>query len=216
LATGLLRMICIFVPMNLFDQCFDPAKNLLPHNGEVYYYGKAYDQPTADQLFLDLMRDVEWKHDESIIMGKHIVTKRKVAWYGDQGFDYTYSNTTKQALPWTAQLLELKHTVEQKTNETFNSCLMNLYHNGEEGVSWHSDGEKALKKHGAIASLSFGAERKFAFKHKETKERVDILLEHGGLLIMTGTTQSNWLHSIPKTKKVTTPRISLTFRTIVG
>ena len=202
--------------MNLFDLAFDPTKNLLPQDGEVYYFGKAFDQAVADQLYSDLMSDIEWKHDESVIMGKHIVTKRKVAWYGDQGFDYTYSNMTKQAPAWTDQLRELKHLVEQKTSETFNSCLMNLYHNGEEGVSWHSDGEKALKKHGAIASLSFGAERKFAFKHKDTKERIDILLEHGGLLIMTGLTQTNWLHSIPKTKKIATPRISLTFRTIVN
>lgn len=200
--------------MSLFDLPSDPTKNLLPHDGEVYYYGKVYERSLADPLFLKLMNDIEWKHDESVIMGKHIITKRKVAWYGDQGFDYTYSNTTKQALPWTSQLLELKHLVEQQTKETFNSCLMNLYHNGDEGVSWHSDGEKALKKNGAIASLSFGAERKFAFKHKDTKERVDILLEHGALLIMTGLTQTHWLHSIPKTKKITTPRISLTFRTI--
>jgi alkylated DNA repair dioxygenase AlkB len=201
--------------MNLFDLPFDPSHNLLPQDGEVYYHGKAFDQPTADQLFTDLMHDIEWKHDESIIMGKHIVTKRKVAWYGDQGFDYSYSNTTKQALPWTEQLVALKKMVEQRTQETFNSCLMNLYHNGDEGVSWHSDGEKALKRHGAIASLSFGAERKFAFKHKDTKQRIDIPLEHGGLLIMTGLTQINWLHSIPKSKKITEPRISLTFRTIV-
>jgi alkylated DNA repair dioxygenase AlkB len=200
--------------MSLFDLPYDPAKNLLPQDGEVYYYGKVYKRSLADPLFLKLMTDIEWKHDESVIMGKHIITKRKVAWYGDQGFDYTYSNTTKQALPWTQQLLALKKKIESTTNETFNSCLMNLYHSGEEGVSWHSDGEKALKKHGAIASLSFGAERKFAFKHKENKVRVDMLLEHGALLIMTGSTQTNWLHSIPKTKKVTTPRISLTFRTI--
>jgi alkylated DNA repair dioxygenase AlkB len=204
------------IHMNLFDLPFDSSKNLLPHDGEVYYYGKIHDQVKSDQQFSELLTKIEWKHDESIIAGKHIVTKRKVAWYGDRDFKYTYSNTTKKALPWTKQLLELKHLIEQRTNETFNSCLMNLYHNGDEGVSWHSDDEKALKRNGAIASLSFGAERKFAFKHKDNKERVDILLEHGGLLIMTGLTQTNWLHSIPKTKKVTTPRISLTFRSIIN
>lgn len=201
--------------MNLFDLPSDSTKNLLPQDGEVYYYGKALNMSEADQVYSDLMNKIEWKHDESIILGKRIITKRKVAWYGDQDFSYTYSNTTKQALPWTNQLLKLKNIVEDKTNETFNSCLMNLYHTGDEGVSWHSDGEKALKKHGAIASLSFGAERKFSFKHRDTKEKVDILLEHGALLIMTGTTQTNWLHSLPKTKKIITPRISLTFRTIV-
>ncbi len=201
--------------MTLFDIPSDPTKNLLPQDGEVYYYGRIFDQKASSQILSSLMTGIEWKHDESVILGKHIITKRKVAWYGDQDFSYTYSNTTKQALPWTKQLLTLKGIVEEKTKEIFNSCLMNLYHSGEEGVSWHSDGEKALKKHGAIASLSFGAERKFSFKHKDTKERLDILLEHGGLLIMTGLCQTHWLHCIPKSKKITAPRISLTFRTIV-
>ena len=112
-------------------------------------------------------------------------------------------------------MLELKELVEQKTNETFNSCLLNLYHTGEEGMAWHSDGEKDLKKNGAIASLSFGAERKFAFKHKTSKETVSLVLEHGSLLIMKDQTQTNWLHRLPPTKRIFTPRVNLTFRTIV-
>jgi alkylated DNA repair dioxygenase AlkB len=104
--------------------------------------------------------------------------------------------------------------VEAKTGETFNSCLLNLYHSGEEGMAWHSDGEKDLKKNGAIASLSFGAERRFLFKHKETKQNVSVQLEKGSLLVMKGSTQTHWLHRLPPTKKVKTPRINLTFRTI--
>ncbi|TXJ05106.1 MAG: alpha-ketoglutarate-dependent dioxygenase AlkB, partial [Acinetobacter sp.] len=98
---------------------------------------------------------------------------------------------------------------------TFNSCLLNLYHSGEEGMAWHSDGETDLKKNGAIASLSLGAERKFAFKHKQTKEKVELYLEHGSLLVMKDTTQSYWLHRLPPTKKVHGARMNLTFRTIV-
>ena len=105
--------------------------------------------------------------------------------------------------------------VEKETGETFNSCLLNLYHSGDEGMAWHSDGEKDLKKNGAIGSLSFGAERKFSFKHKETKETVSIQLEHGSLLVMKGATQTNWLHRLPPTKRINQPRINLTFRTIV-
>jgi alkylated DNA repair dioxygenase AlkB len=104
---------------------------------------------------------------------------------------------------------------EEISGETYNSCLLNLYHTGEEGMGWHSDGEKDLKKDGAIASMSFGAERKFAFKHKETKERVDIFLENGSLLVMKGITQSHWVHRLPPTKRIKTPRVNLTFRTIV-
>jgi len=98
--------------------------------------------------------------------------------------------------------------------KTFNSCLLNLYHSGEEGMAWHSDAEKDLKKNGAIGSLSLGAERKFAFRHKQTKEKVELYLEHGSLLVMKGTTQTNWLHRLPPAKKVTALRINLTFRTI--
>src|SRR5690606_857075 len=144
-----------------------------------------------------------------------IITKRKVAWYGDKPYEYTYSNTTKHARYWTADLLELKKLIETETGERFNSCLLNLYHNGDEGMAWHSDGEDDLRKNGAIGSLSFGAERKFAFKHKETKEKVEFVLEHGSLLVMKDTTQSHWLPRLPPTKKITTPRVNLTFRTIV-
>ncbi len=198
--------------MDLFNQ--DRLSNLLPYDGEVNYYGKVLGIDNAQKYFKVLLHDIAWRNDESIILGKLIVTKRKVAWYADTSFKYTYSKVTKSALPWTKELLELKAIVEERTGETFNSCLLNLYHNGEEGMSWHSDGEKDLKKNGAIASLSFGAERKFLFKHKKTKQSVSIVLEKGSLLVMRGTTQSNWLHRLPPTKKVKTPRINLTFRVI--
>jgi alkylated DNA repair dioxygenase AlkB len=105
-------------------------------------------------------------------------------------------------------------TTEAVSGEKYNSCLLNLYHTGEEGMAWHSDGEKELQKDGAIASLSFGAERKFSFKHKVTKEKIELWLQDGSLLVMKGTTQSHWLHRLPPTKKVLTPRINLTFRQI--
>lgn len=201
--------------MNLFDKDNDPTKNLLPHDGIVNYYGKVCTTAQANHYLDALLNTIEWENDKAIIFGKLIITKRKVAWYGEREFEYTYSNTTKRALPWTKELLELKHIAEEKAGETFNSCLLNLYHTGEEGMAWHSDGEKDLKKNGAIGSMSFGAERKFMFKHKQTGEKVDVFLEHGSLLVMKGTTQSNWLHRLPPTTKIKTPRVNLTFRTIV-
>ncbi|VXD13786.1 alpha-ketoglutarate-dependent dioxygenase AlkB [Marinoscillum sp. 108] len=200
--------------MELFKDLIDPKRNLLPHDGTVNYYGKVIPEP--DHYLHQLLHHIEWRPDEAVIFGKHITTKRKVAWYGDRPFDYTYSNTTKQALPWTEELLALKQIIENATHETFNSCLLNLYHSGEEGMAWHSDGEKDLKRNGAIGSISLGAERKFSFKHKVTKQRVDVNLEHGSLLVMTGTTQTHWLHRLPPTKKVSTPRVNLTFRTIMN
>jgi alkylated DNA repair dioxygenase AlkB len=188
--------------------------NILPFDGEVQYYGFILNSKTAEYYFEELFKNIYWEHDQVRIFGKLIVTKRKVAWYGDSPFKYTYSNISKKALPWTKELLELKKMAEEHTGETFNSCLLNIYHSGEEGMAWHSDDEIDLKKNGAIASLSLGAERKFSFKHKNTKETVSIILENASLLVMRGTTQTHWLHRLPPTKKVKTPRINLTFRTI--
>ena len=115
-------------------------ENLLPQDGTVNYFGKIIDHKTANHYFDQLLKNIAWQHDRAVIFGKMIVTKRKVAWYGDQDFSYRYSGTEKQALPWTNELLALKQLVEAKTRETFNSCLLNLYHSGEEGMAWHSDG----------------------------------------------------------------------------
>ncbi|MDG2194771.1 MAG: alpha-ketoglutarate-dependent dioxygenase AlkB [Polaribacter sp.] len=199
--------------MDLFN--LEPVTNKLPYDGTANYHGVVLSQEQCLLYYQKLMESIQWKNDEAIILGKRISTKRKVAWYGDTNYNYQYSKVTKQALPWTKDLLALKKIVEKESNATYNSCLLNLYHSGEEGMAWHSDGEKMLKKHGEIASLTLGAERKFSFKHKATKQRIDILLERGSLLVMKGTTQTNWLHRLPPTKKVHTPRINLTFRTIV-
>jgi len=186
--------------------------NILPAGGIVTYYGKAITQKDS-QYYLDkLLNNIEWKNDEAIIFGRHIVTKRKVAWYGNNDFEYTYSNRTKYALPWTKELSELKKITEELCGTKFNSCLLNLYHNGEEGMAWHSDDEKTLVKDSCIASFSLGAERKFLLKHKQTKQTISLLLENGSLLEMKGATQKYWLHSLPKTKRVTQPRVNLTFR----
>lgn len=202
--------------MDLFNFEYDTERNLLPKDGTVNYYGKILSVEEADMFYNALLNGIEWKNDEALLFGKHILTKRKVAWYGEKNFKYTYSNTTKEALPWTKELVVLKELIEVKTGEKFNSCLLNLYHDGNEGMAWHSDGEKDLKKNGAIGSLSFGAERKFAFKHKETKETVSLILQHGSLLVMKDTTQTHWLHRLPPTKLISKPRINLTFRTIVS
>jgi O-6-methylguanine DNA methyltransferase len=201
--------------MDLVNNKPDEKSNLLPKDGIVNYYGKLFSNQQANTFLQILLNQIEWKNDEAIIFGKRIITKRKVAWYGDHGLEYTYSNITKKALPWTKELLILKTIVEEKTGEQFNSCLLNLYHTGDEGMAWHSDAEKDLAKNGAIGSLSFGAERNFAFKHKESKETVSLTLENGSLLIMKGTTQSHWLHRLPLTKRILTPRVNLTFRMIV-
>jgi alkylated DNA repair dioxygenase AlkB len=201
--------------MDLFETLNDTPENLLPYDGMALYYGKIITPTAADYYLQTLWEKISWSNDKAIIIGKEIITKRKVAWYADAPFKYTYSGTTKTALPWLDELLELKQLVETKSDESFNSCLLNLYHDGAEGMAWHSDAEIALKKNGAIGSLSLGAERKFSFKHKKTKVSLSLTLEHGSLFIMKNETQSHWLHCLPTTKKVNSARISLTFRSII-
>ncbi|MFV8819829.1 alpha-ketoglutarate-dependent dioxygenase AlkB family protein [Haliea sp. E17] len=201
--------------MDLFDQQELGPVALIAKDGDVAYHGILLPPAEADHHLAGLLHDIDWRRDEAVIFGRHILTKRKIAWYGNKPFSYTYSNTTRVALPWTSQLLQLKRQVETHTGETFNSCLLNLYHDGSEGMAWHCDEEVDLKKNGAIASLSFGAERKFCFKHKRSAEVISVVLQHGSLLVMQGSTQSHWLHRLPPSRKIREPRVNLTFRTIV-
>ena len=200
--------------MDLFERVDKEPRNLLPHDGVVQYYGPVMAQGDADRYLAALQTDIDWRPDEAVMFGKRIITKRHVAWYGDAAFPYRYSKTTKTALPWVPVLEALKEVAERVSGATYNSCLLNLYHDGGEGMAWHSDAEKELKRGGAIASFSFGAVRKFSFKHRATKTSISQILEHGSLLVMKGETQQHWLHQLPKAKAVQTVRINLTFRTI--
>ena len=188
--------------------------NLLPYDGIAYYLGIAIPADKASYYFDAFLENIAWQHEEAIIYGRRITTKRMVAWYGDKAYAYTYSGVSKQALPWENELYKLKKLTEQVSGEMFNSCLLNLYHDGKEGMGWHSDNESTLQNEAAIASLSLGAERKFSFRHKQSKEVVSLMLEPGSLLVMKGATQTHWHHSLPKTASVKEARINLTFRSM--
>lgn len=198
--------------MDLFENLNDPDENLLPRDGVVQYFGRVMPYEAAD-AYLDALRArIAWENDELVMGDRRIVTKRKVAWYGDDSFRYEYSRTTKVALPWTKALVEIKGIVEEVTGARYNSCLLNLYHNGSEGMGWHSDNERELKRDGAIASLSLGAERRFLFRHKDGGEVVERVLQHGAVLVMKGATQRHWQHRLPPVAGVRGARINLTFR----
>lgn len=143
--------------MRLFAS--ERIENLLPYDGLVTYYGVVLDHAEANRYFHQLLDTIDWRPDELVIAGRRIVTKREIAWYGDSSFSYVYSGTAKQALEWTRDLLKLRELVQNMTGARFNSCLLNLYHDGNEGLSWHSDNEDTLVKNGTIAALSLGAER---------------------------------------------------------
>ncbi len=196
--------------MDLFHRT--ESENLLPYDGVLLYIPDFLPTEVANRTFHSLLEGIEWKQDEAILYGKHITTKRSVAWYAEKGFSYRYSGTTKTALPWSSSLLELKTKVELVSKEKFNSCLLNLYHDGSEGMAWHSDDETSLRPNSTIASVSLGAERIFRYKHKKTGEQVELQLENGSLLLMKDVIQRFWLHSLPKAMKIKRPRINLTFR----
>lgn len=186
--------------------------NILPQDGIALYYEKIVNDEEIKGLFDALLNNIHWENERVIMFGKEIVTKRKVAFFSDPSISYRYASKTKIGLPWTSTLLIIKNIVESITKESYNACLLNLYHNGEESMGWHSDNEKEIIANSSIASLSLGANRKFSFKHKVSKETVSIELEDGSLLEMKGSIQAHWWHALLKSKKVTAARINLTFR----
>ena len=197
--------------MNLFEPFH---QNVLPKDGKAIYFGPVLSSTEANRYFQVFLDTIEWKQDELILFGKKITTQRKVAWYGNKAYEYTYSNTKKTALLWTPELLSLKSIAEKLCQTTFNACLLNLYHSGTEAMGWHSDDEPEITPQSTIASLSLGSDRKFVFKHKESKHKVEVILQNGSLLSMEDETQTKWLHALPPSKKITRPRINLTFRSM--
>lgn len=189
--------------------------NIINQDGQAHYFGPILTEEQNSYYWEELLHKMEWANEKVVMFGKEITTKRKVAFYADETIEYTYSNKTKKGLPWTTSLLSIRELVSKHTHQSYNACLLNLYHDGEEGMGWHSDDEREIVPNSSIASLSIGAERKFSFKHKATKETQSLLLQNGSLLEMAGSLQQNWWHALPKSKKVNGPRINLTFRQMI-
>lgn len=186
-------------------------KKLIIENPGIVWYAVPFIEKS--KIFNELLEKTAWTFDEVKIFGRSIITRRKVAWYGDRDFDYRYSGHSRLALPWTDALLLIKEFAERYCETNFNSCLLNLYHNGSEGMGWHSDDEKSLDPDAPIASISFGQERRFLFRlRSDHSQKKEILLENGSLLLMDALSQRFWQHSLPVSKKSTGVRINLTFR----
>lgn len=191
--------------------------NLLPQHGTVYYYEKFFNQEESNHFFDVLKNQIEWRQEPIKIFGRTVMQPRLTAWYGNEGKRYRYSGVEMQPQPWTNELLIIKHRIEEFTQYSFNSVLLNFYRNGNDSMGWHSDDEKELGKNPAISSVSFGAERVFHFKHRNEKHlRKKVLLSNGSLLVMSGSTQHFWHHALPKTTQPIGERINLTFRNIVS
>lgn len=185
-------------------------------DGELIMYKNVFDKSQSDRLFEQLLNNIIWRQDTIKMFGKAVNLPRLTAWYGDEGKVYKYSGIEMNPDSWTPTLLTIKEKVETLIKLDFNSVLVNLYRNGQDYVSWHSDDEPELGNNPTIASVSFGATRRFVLKHKSNPDldKVEVALTHGSLLIMQGTIQHFWKHQVPKTAKKLDPRINLTFRVI--
>jgi alkylated DNA repair dioxygenase AlkB len=182
---------------------------------DVIFYRTFFTETQADAFYEELYRNASWKQEQIKLYGKLIDLPRRTAWYGDEGRSYTYSGITVIPNPWMPVLLEIKEEIEAVSRAIFNSVLLNLYRGEHDGVAWHSDDEPELGRDPVIGSVSFGATRRFQFKHKRDKApRQKIDLPHGSYLLMRGRTQHSWLHQVPKETKPRGPRINLTFRVI--
>ena len=199
---------------SLFESASDPIFLDLP-DADIIYYPQFFDKQAADIIFASLAQEIPWQQDEIRVYGKIHPQPRLTALFGNEGKSYSYSNITMQPHPWSLLLQKLKTAIEKVTDTNFTTVLLNQYRDGKDSNGWHSDNENELGINPVIASLSFGAERMFQLKHNLDKDlKKSIVLEHGSLLLMKGTTQHVWKHQSPKTTKAVGPRINGTFRVI--
>lgn len=184
-------------------------------DAEIIYYPHFFDKKDADSIFAQLTTEIPWQQDDIKVFGKIHPQPRLTALFGNEGKPYSYSNIKMQPHPWSLLLQKIKSHIENATNTNFTTVLLNHYRDGKDSNGWHADNEKELGINPVIASISFGAERTFHLKHNTDKSlKKSIILEHGSLLLMKGTTQHCWKHQIPKTAKPIGSRINLTFRFI--
>ena len=174
-----------------------------------------YDTDGRDYIYQRLLQEQNWPDNRYSVAGRQFILPRLQTWHADPGIHYSYSNNLLQTRSWTPLLSGIREKVEVFLNFSFNSVLVNLYRNGEDYVGWHADNEPELGEQPFIASLTFGVERQFCFRHKKTSKTGRILLRSGTLLIMQPDFQQHWLHSVPIDKNVTQGRINLTFRKVI-
>lgn len=189
---------------------------ILPFDGHAVLYPNFIEVGRAGDVFCRLMGETRWEERDIIMFGKQHREPRLTAWHSEPTISYTYSGIRRSPQPWTPLLRELRDECANAASATFNAVLVNLYRDGNDGVGWHADNEASNGREPIIASLSFGASRRFDFRHRETKRTVQVQLDPGSLLVMSGLSQHCWVHQVPRTKRVSEPRINLTFRHVVG
>lgn len=200
--------------LDLFNQSEDPTSVVKITNGEYIFIPSFYNKLKADSYLESFLKNIHWKQESMFMYGRKVDFPRLTAWYGDNNKPYSFSGITLAPHEWNKELLDIKKDIEPLSGTIFNSVLLNRYRNGNDSISWHTDAEKELGRNPIIASVNFGATRKFQLRHLQTGETHEILLQHGSLLIMLGELQHFWQHQVPKSKTILTERINLTFRVI--
>ena len=185
-------------------------------DGDLAYVPGFLSASAGDRLLVDLSATVRWTQPRITLFGKQVCSPRLAAWYGDQESVYRYSGLVNQPLPWLPELLDIRYRVQEYVGMGFNGVLLNLYRTGQDSMGWHSDDEKELGENPVIASVSLGTPRRFLLRHRRCNALPihEVNLEHGSLLLMQGTTQKNWRHSVPTMRNQDSPRLNLTFRRI--
>lgn len=185
-------------------------------DAQLEYFPDFLKEKEADSVFNFLMKLNVWRQDKIKLFGKEILQPRLTALFGEEGKTYKYSGLEMFPTPFPDELKKVKNKCEEESSGIkFNVCLANLYRDGNDSMGWHADDERELRERPVIASLSLGAERLFHLKHKNNKTlKHKTRLQHGSLLIMKGETQEFWKHQLPKSRKIVSPRINLTFRKI--
>lgn len=195
---------------------FSESREILPLDGSAILHPQFLDTNLAEGAFLELLNANPWESHEIVVFGHKHTEPRLSTWHADDGIRYTYSNRERTPVPWTPLLLRLRDLCERVCGSTFNSVLVNLYRDGKDGMGWHADDEKENGYEPTIASLSLGASRRFDFQHRFLKRVESVQLHDGDLVVMSGASQSHWLHRIAKTKRPVGPRINLTFRKVMS
>ena len=193
---------------------FPISGQLLPSDGSAVLAPDFLSESDADSIFSGLLSQTPWEHNSIRLFGKDVPEPRLSTWHAEADLPYTYSGVPRTPHPWKEPLSSLRTACEAHTGQSFNGALLNLYRTGLDAMGWHSDDEAVNGPNPVIASISLGAERRFDFRHKQSREMISAVLPHGSLLVMSGACQTFWLHRIAKTKRQTEPRINVTFRTL--
>lgn len=192
-------------------------ENLLPCDGECFYFPGVFNAEECEQFIQTLSQDIPWRQEPIRLFGKWILQPRLTALIGNSGITYRYSGIEMATSPWPKSVAEIRSRIETLTQSSFAFALANFYRNGDDSMGWHSDDERELGPQPSIASVSFGAKRKFAFRHRKfPSKKFSIELESGSVLFMSGKTQDCWQHALPKSARVRDPRLNLTFRPWTG